>query len=301
MNPKRWSAVSLVLLMTFAGCLGATEPAKPLPEPTEETYRLEATMVVAPDETKLGEEATFVLRVDVLGEGVFESAVSVLDPSFSPVESFEWTEQSTGFQLSFTPSVIGQHIVSISFENTGETVMSPSFEPLVLGILVTAPEEPAPVLTTPGRLVLEEPNVVWFEGRVEHAAVSSCDVRYEISDGTVSNIALDDDGKWKILLDFTEASSSHTITTTASCGRFSVLSDTTSTQVLIEGAGDDEDGDGIQNTNDRCPNGIGANEGWQSTTATDGDQDGCRDNDEDEDDDNDGIVDMHDGCPESYG
>jgi len=144
MNPKRWSAVSLVLLMTFAGCLGATEPAKPLPEPTEETYRLEATMVVAPDETKLGEEATFVLRVDVLGEGVFESTVSVLDPSFAPVESFEWTEQSTGFQLSFTPSVIGQHIVSISFENTGETVMSPSFEPLVLGILVTAPEEPAP-------------------------------------------------------------------------------------------------------------------------------------------------------------
>ena len=47
--------------------------------------------------------------------------------------------------------------------------------------------------------------------------------------------------------------------------------------------------------------GIGANEGWQSTPATDGDQDGCRDNDEDEDDDNDGIVDTYDLCPESYG
>ena len=53
----------------------------------------------------------------------------------------------------------------------------------------------------------------------------------------------------------------------------------------------------IQNVNDRCPNGKGANEGWQSTSATDGDQDGCRDNDEDDDDDNDGIVDTYDGCP----
>ena len=301
MNPKRWSAVSLVLLMTLAGCLGATEPAKPLPEPTQETYSLEATMVVAPDEMKLGEEATFVVRLEVLGEGSYQSKISVLDPSFGPVDAFKITEQSTGFQLSFTPTVLGQHIVSISFENIGETEMVPPFEPLVLGLLVTAPEELAPVLTTPERLVLEEPNVVWFEGRVEHPSVSSCNVRYEISDGTASNIALDEDGKWKILLDFTEASSSHTITTTASCGRFSVLSDTTTTQVLIEGAGDDDDGDGIQNTNDRCPNGIGADDGWQSTIPTDGDQDGCRDNDEDDDDDNDGIVDMHDGCPESYG
>ena len=73
------------------------------------------------------------------------------------------------------------------------------------------------------------------------------------------------------------------------------------TQVLIEGAGDDEDKDGIQNVYDRCPSGIGESDGWRSTPTTDGDQDGCRDDDEDDDDDNDGIIDQHDLCAESYG
>ena len=79
---------------------------------------------------------------------------------------------------------------------------------------------------------------------------------------------------WKILVDFTEATKSHTITTLANCGRFATASDTSATQVIIEGAGDDQDGDGVQDANDRCPTGIGADDGWQSTMATDGDQDG---------------------------
>ena len=107
-------------------------------------------------------------------------------------------------------------------------------------------------------------------------------------------MALNENGAWKFMMDFTEATASHTITTTANCGRFSMSSDTATTQVLIEGAGDDEDKDGIQNVYDRCPSGIGESDGWRSTPTTDGDQDGCRDDDEDDDDDNDGIIDQHD-------
>lgn len=301
MQPQRLTALCFVGLMLVSGCLGMSEPAPDIVEPVVETYSLEARWVNAPETMVLGEEAIYILNVDQQGAGTYLAEPSVLNPSFAPMTQVEWIEHSNGYQLSFVPDTVGDHIVSVRFSNTGSTVMAPELQPLVLSLSVQAPIEPAPVLTTAARLVLEEPNVVWYEGRVDHANLESCTVQYEITDGTVGGLSLDDRGEWKVMVDFTEATSSHTITTTATCGRFTVANDVATTTVVIEGAGDDEDGDGVQNANDRCPNGIGANDGWQSTPATDGDQDGCRDNDEDDDDDNDGIIDLHDGCPTSYG
>ena len=301
MEPRQFSAVFLVAVMALAGCLGATEPAEETGEPEPQTYEIKTTWIVAPEAIKLGEVASFTLGVQQTGTGEWTVDYDVLEPNFSPVEGVEWTENEVGFVLDFTPAVVGEHIVSISFLNTGLPLMAPQLQPLVLPLMVTAPEEAAPIITTPARLVLEEPNVVWFEGSVDHQYLDSCSVSYTITDGNDGSVALNAEGAWKVLIDFTEATESHTITTLAACGRFSSASDTSTTQVLIEGAGDDEDGDGIQDANDRCPSGIGADEGWQSTPATDGDQDGCRDNDEDEDDDNDGIVDTYDLCPGSYG
>ena len=56
----------------------------------------------------------------------------------------------------------------------------------------------------------------------------------------------------------------------------------------------DEDGDGVGNSVDECPQGA---TNWSSTDETDTDKDGCRDADEDNDDDNDGIPDDRDECP----
>ena len=57
---------------------------------------------------------------------------------------------------------------------------------------------------------------------------------------------------------------------------------------------DDLDLDGVGNTDDSCNNGTS---GWNSTTTSDYDADGCRDSDEDDDDDNDGIADLQpDDC-----
>ena len=301
MAPKQWTAFFFVGIMAFAGCLGATEPAPEQPDTTPTTYTLEVSWALAPETIQLGETATYILNVNQNGEGDYQPEVSVIDPSFAKVASVEWTEQINGYQLAFTPDAVGEFIVSVGFTNVGTTILTPELQPLVLVLSVEPPTEQAPILSTNNRIVLEEPNVTWFEGSVSHQSIPSCSAVYEITDGTVGNLALDDDGSWKILLDFTEASSSHTITTTVTCGRFTVLSDVSTTQVIIEGAGDDADGDGVQNANDRCPDGIGADEGWQSTITTDGDEDGCRDNDEDDDDDNDGIIDQHDGCPTSYG
>jgi hypothetical protein len=55
----------------------------------------------------------------------------------------------------------------------------------------------------------------------------------------------------------------------------------------------DNDGDGVVNGDDACPDGDA---GWVSDASTDHDGDGCRDS-EDLDDDNDGIMDDTDLCP----
>lgn len=301
MDARTTTALLLVTLMSLAGCLGATEPAPERTEVEEETYSLNTTWIVAPGEVQLGEQAVFVLGLQQEGSGTFTVEYKVLQSDFSPLGDLEWTENDAGYQLGFTPKETGEHIVSITFTNTGSTSMEPAEPALVLSLEVIAPVEAAPILSVPSRIVLEEPNLIWFEGSVQHAAVESCSLSYTVSNGNEGNIALDEVGAWKLLLDFTEATQSHTITTQADCGLYAASSDTTTTQVIIEGAGDDDDGDGVQDAADRCPSGIGANEGWQSTQATDGDQDGCRDNDEDDDDDNDGIVDTYDLCPASYG
>ena len=301
MDTRRISAIVLVALMALAGCLGGTEPAAEIEEPVVQTYSLEPSWVLSPTEAPLGEELTYVLAINQVGEGDWSIDASVLQPNFSPLIPIEWSEIDSGFQLKFTPETTGEHIVSITFQNVGKSELTPSIKPMVLQLNVKAPSEPAPVLSLPSRLVLEQPNVIWFEGSVSHLYIDSCVVSYSTTDGSEGTVALNDEGGWKILMDFTEATSSHTITTTANCGRYSVASDLANTQVIIEGAGDDEDGDGVQDVYDRCPSGIGADEGWQSTPAADGDEDGCRDIDEDDDDDNDGIPDTYDLCARSYG
>ncbi|MEC8151649.1 MAG: hypothetical protein VX068_03290, partial [Candidatus Thermoplasmatota archaeon] len=297
MEARRVSALFLVAVMALAGCLGATEPAPDIEEEAPDSYELKTTWIVAPTTVQLGEEASFTLGIQQIGQGEWTVGYEVLRPDFSPVEDVQWVENDVGLELAFTPTLTGEHVISITIVNAGTSTLTPPVESMVLSLTVTPPDEPAPILTTPSRLVLEEPNVVWFEGSVDHPFHDSCTVTYTISDGNDGSIALNADGAWKILVDFTEATESHTITTLANCGRFATASDTSATQVIIEGAGDDQDGDGVQDANDRCPTGIGADDGWQSTMATDGDQDGCRDNDEDEDDDNDGIVDTYDLCP----
>ncbi len=311
MDKRRVSAFFFVAIMLLAGCMSGSEPA-PVEETVIESYSIEPSWELSPNAIQLGDKATFRISVAQEGQGDYSVAPTILLPSFATLNSFQWTpqlivdtqgasESIDAYQLSFTPTTVGEHIISISFWNSGTNELIPEPENLVHVLNVQQPDEPAPILTVPAQLILEEPNLIWFEGSIEHINSDSCTITYTVSDGNEGKISPNSEQSWKVLLDFTEATSSHTITTVAACGIYTVLSDTTITQVIIEGAGDDEDGDGIQNANDLCPTGYGANEGWQSTPTTDGDQDGCRDNDEDDDDDNDGIIDLYDGCPTSYG
>ena len=85
MDVRRWSAFFLVTIMTFAGCLGATEPAPEIVEPTAATYALEPTWILAPTEAQLGDELTYLVAVSQEGEGEWRADTSVLQPNFSPL------------------------------------------------------------------------------------------------------------------------------------------------------------------------------------------------------------------------
>ena len=129
-----------------------------------------------------------------------------------------------------------------------------------------------------------------------------CTVSYTISDG---NDGLDRPEcgtvRWNILVDFTEATESHTIATLANCGRACNGERYLCYTSYHRRRQRRPRRRRRRDANDQPYVFSGFDDGWQSTMATDGDQDGCRDNDEDDDDDNDGIVDTYDLCPESYG
>ncbi len=59
-------------------------------------------------------------------------------------------------------------------------------------------------------------------------------------------------------------------------------------------ADQDDDGDGINDPQDKCPLGL---TDWSSNANSDNDSDGCKDTEEDDDDDNDGFPDSQDALP----
>ena len=163
------------------------------------------------------------------------------------------------------------------------------------------PDEDAPVLSAPITFSLNEDTVIWFEGSVNHSALSSCTLLINYGAGLSKAGNVKDDGTWKVLLDLSEVTDFLEIETVVECGEYTRMSDTVTTQVVTDSAGDDADGDGILDLHDLCPNGYGAADGWNPSSASDQDNDGCHDFEEDLDDDNDGILDVSDLCPKSFG
>lgn len=300
MNRTGATAVLLVALLGMAGCFGSVEP-EPI-EPQQEPVELDVPVLeweTNVDTIEL-DGTPLVLQVKFTGSG-WELIPSVYAPDYQTVAAFGWSNSQVGYTLEFLPTMLGEYTIQIEIQPKDAAAIAPTVVGLQQIVNVTAPIESAPVLQAPVREVLEEPNLLWFEGTLTHDNLPSCELEYSVSDGSSGAITIKQDGSWKVLLDFTEIESSMTITTVAQCGEFTPLSDTTSTLVLLEGGGEDADGDGVLDSADRCPNGIGESEGWKSNQNSDKDGDGCRDNDEDNDDDNDGVVDQHDLCPDSLG
>ena len=292
-------------LMVLSGCFGAvdsSEDGNSIEDIVSNTVDLEAEWGMLPDSIPLdGTPVQLTISVESTGES-WGAEPTIITPQASELTTYDWEETVLGLQLTFIPDTIGEYSIQIQFTALNGAVFSaPLPEDLVHTITVVFPEEDAPILSAPVTLSLNEATVIWFEGSVNHSALSSCTLQMNYGAGLSKAGNVKDDGTWKVLIDLSEVIDSLEIETVVECGEYTRMSDTVTTQVVIDSSGDDADGDGIPDINDLCPNGYGAADGWNPSNASDQDNDGCHDFEEDLDDDNDGILDVSDLCPKSFG
>lgn len=205
MDKHRLSAIFFVSLMLISGCLSGAEPEPIIEEEVINTYEIKASWALAPATITMGEVATFLVNVERIGAGEFDVTPSVLSPTFSSVQELTWVQQTDGYKLSFPTESVGDYIIRLTFTNIGESSMVPEIESLVHLLEVIEPVEEAPIITAPARIVLEQPDVLWFEGSVEHDSPTTCLLTYTINDGTTGSLGLTPDFTWKKLMDFTDS------------------------------------------------------------------------------------------------
>ena len=304
MESKALHAIMLVGLLLVSGCIGSvdTEEEEVVNDPTSSLVTLNAEWGLIPDRIQLdGNPIQMLVNINSDSEE-WSGEPIIITPEITSLREYNWTKVSSGYQLTFYPQSIGDYGVQIQFEaSSGFEFSEPVPATLVHTIKVIPPEEDAPILSAPTSISLDEPTVVWLEGTLTHALLDSCSLTIAVGEESILTGNIKSDGTWKALVDLSDYTQSLEIQTVAECGKFTPKSDTVVTQILLEDSGDDADGDGIQDSEDSCPNGYGVSDGWSSTAASDQDNDGCHDLEEDLDDDNDGIFDEQDLCPTSFG
>jgi hypothetical protein len=164
---------------------------------------------------------------------------------------------------------------------------------IVWQVDIAAPEEQNVILSADTLIELAAPRPYVIRGQLIHSYPESCTVSSETYDAVVSS-----DSTWEIPLGIVEENI--IVELTAECGVWTTSYDSRTVQITIA-EGNDADGDGIDNDVDNCPDGYGEEQGWVSNTISDGDGDGCHDDEEDLDDDGDGIADLRDNCHDSPG
>lgn len=305
MEGRSLYAVLLVGLLVLSGCIGATEtPTDSTPNinNAETIVSLNATWGVVPQDAVL-DGTPIQLEVVIQNDGDnWKAFPTILTPDFTALGAYEWQETQRGYQLAFVPQNVGDYTVQIEFATTNDAEFAlPAPKNVVHTVTVHPLEEDAPVLTAPVLIEIEDQEVFWLEGTVTHSNLATCALSIFVEEQDSKSVSIRDDGKWKTLIDISDISTSFEIRAVAACGAYGTKNDSYITQVLIEDSGTDTDGDGITDELDRCPNGYGVADGWTSTPASDQDQDGCHDLEEDSDDDNDGVGDDFDLCPQSFG
>lgn len=296
MGFQRATAVVLILLMLSAGCLGFGEEAVDDDVPiTNNVFSLTAQFSNAPADAILGEIVSLQIALQS------EEKDWLATVSINPQVEFAVSQSDTSVNIVFMPDQVSDYNIAVTFESKNpELILNNSPIQVAHTMAILAPVEGAPILLAPALIVKEELGLFWISGSIAHDNLDSCSLDYA-DNNEQGQVTVKADGTWKLLIEVVEGDSERLITFVASCGKWTLLSDTSTTTILVENTGTDADGDGIEDENDNCPNGFGEVEGWLSSNSEDIDSDGCRDRDEDEDDDGDGIDDIDDNCPDSVG
>ena len=304
MAEKTIVAFGFIALMLLSGCTSLTEDtdSNEIEEPILTTpSTVSITWVNAADEIKLGEE--IMLRFTFQIEPMIDIDVKpmIISPSISQVSVYNWTHSEDMYTLDFTPNQVGDYQIRLTVSEAMRANSLAEEYRFDRKVSVLQPSEEAPLLQLPSTIYLEEPEFIWIQGTMIHNSIDSCTLSYETDNGDTGGIAIDDDGNWKSIFDFTDIDEPLSILLMANCGIYEKKTSEYTLMVIPEFDSSDTDGDGIEDTIDRCVDGVGEDEGWISSQSTDTDGDGCRDYDEDNDDDNDGIYDQFDLCEGDVG
>ena len=189
MNRPALPALLLVALLGLAGCFGAVEPEET--EVIEEPVMLDEPVVnwITPPATIELDGTPIMLQMQFKGQGWLLTP-SIVTPTFDQVSAYGWSQTVQGYSLEFLPSMLGNYTVSVSIEPVDKDAIAPIVSSLVHTIEVLEPVAQAPVLNAPVRELLEEPNLLWFEGSVEHQDLDTCTMEYSISDGSSGSISI---------------------------------------------------------------------------------------------------------------
>ena len=187
MNRPALPALLLVALLGLAGCFGAVEPEEP--EVIEQPATLEEPLVewITPPSTIELDGNPIILQIKFQGQD-WALTPLIITPTFDQVSAYGWSQTVQGYSLEFLPSMLGNYSVTVSIEPVDQESIAPIVPSLTHTIEVVEPVAQAPVLNAPVREILEEPNLLWFEGSVEHEDLDTCTMEYSVSDGSSGSI-----------------------------------------------------------------------------------------------------------------
>ena len=300
MSKQTFVAVFLSLLM-FSGCFGSGDSASEDEEQIDPMpYQLNASWGLESTTGGLGELISLKILLDTQGEGTYttEASITRSGNSISPSE-WDLTEKSSQITIVLLPNLPGAYQIEVTITPSEGDVIT-----MTNSVQVLIPDEGSTSIIVPQYMVADS-SILILRGQVLHESLDSCNaqIQFNPEDSTevMHHLTVLDDGSFSyVLTDLDLISESFVVQTFAACGIYTTSNDSKNTMILID-ITDDQDGDGVLDELDNCPNGIGESEGWASNLPSDGDQDGCRDYDEDLDDDNDGINDAEDGCSSPLG
>tara|TARA_B100000003_G_scaffold58663_1_gene52139 strand:- start:446 stop:3487 length:3042 start_codon:yes stop_codon:yes gene_type:complete len=301
MSKRSLSAVFLSLLM-LSGCFAGSDSSTTTDDETPVVipYTVNASWATESSSVAIGEIFETTILLETTGEGTFTTDSSITHNGESmPTEYWSMTEKTKYISIVLLPNLPGEYLIEVSIiPSEGESLS------LQQSIDVPVPDEGTTSLIAPQYIVAES-SMILLQGQVLHESIDSCIAQITIPDENSvldsNQLSIQQDGTFTYMLtEFDTRTESFVVSTMAQCGVYTLTDDYRNTTIIIE-ANDDQDGDGILDELDLCPDGIGESDGWASNTQSDADQDGCRDFDEDLDDDNDGIMDSSDGCVSPIG
>ena len=303
------TAVALVLTMMMAGCLGMGEDLAEVDSVSEpEITVIDASMWTL--------RLTDSVRNPVAGDLLVFTVDGVETEHLDLLRFGEVTTTYTG-GVSQTVSDVaastnGGVVVAFMAARTGVITVTLDLEPMDGATFSDGPVSlstdvsvgQAGVRLVVPTAVNADEGMVAFNGRVaelrERPAADladlSCTATLDLGTNEAPMVLTLDEGlAFEVML--SEEGLAPLVTVTATCvGPVDETSDTRSVRLILAEKVLDADGDGVHDEVDRCPNGMGETQGWQSRSSSDHDGDGCRDRDEDDDDDDDGLVDIDDRC-----